>query len=96
LISGSTVADFVSTVQGFCAQYDQTQWNDMLRLELPDLTDEDIAWLSTMAATMSRPIVNGGQKKQEGRAENNNDGTNKQQQCRARPSHTPDVGQAEG
>ncbi len=53
----------LAIVQAFCRQYVREQWNEMLRQELPGLTDDDITWLSTMAGYTPLPAVAGGGKR---------------------------------
>ena len=63
LISGSTVTDFATTVQAFCRQYARERWSEVLRQELPGLTEDDITWLSTMAGNAPTQTAVGGGKR---------------------------------
>ncbi len=45
LASGSSINDIATALSIFCSQYSAKQWGDLLREELPELTDEDIEWL---------------------------------------------------
>jgi hypothetical protein len=87
LISGSTVTDFVATVQDFCRKYAQEQWSEMLRQELPGLTEEDITWLSTMVESMPPPAAGGGGKRQRAKES----AAARERAVRRSPRHTPDV-----
>ena len=49
-IIGSSVTDIYTTLQLFCGEYDERNWNGLLRRLVPELTDEDCAWLSTLGA----------------------------------------------
>ncbi len=47
LVSGSSINDIATALSIFCSQYRDSakQWGDLLRQELPELTDGDIEWL---------------------------------------------------
>jgi hypothetical protein len=45
LLSGSSIKDIATALSLFCSEYGSSHWNELLRKELPDLTDEDIDWL---------------------------------------------------
>ena len=49
-INGSSVTDIYTTLQLFCGEYDARNWNGLLRRLVPDLSDEDCEWLSSLAA----------------------------------------------
>jgi hypothetical protein len=91
LISGSTVTDFATTVQAFCRQYAREQWSEMLRQELPGLTDDDITWLSTMAGYTPLPAVAGGGKRRRA----NQSAQRGERAVRRSPRHTPDAREEE-
>ena len=59
LLSGSSIKDIVNALSLFCSEYSSSDWNDLLRKELPDLTDEDIDWLCglTEAAEALEPLA---------------------------------------
>ncbi len=46
LLSGSSINDIATALSVICSQYGTEQWGELLRKELPALTDEDIEWLS--------------------------------------------------
>ena len=48
-INGSSVTDVYTTLQLFCGEYDERNWNGLLRRLVPELSDEDCEWLSTLA-----------------------------------------------
>jgi hypothetical protein len=48
-INGSSVTDIYTTLQLFCGEYDERNWNGLLRRLVPGLSDEDCAWLSSLA-----------------------------------------------
>jgi hypothetical protein len=54
LLSGSSINDIATALSTsiFCSQYSTEQWGDLLRMELPALTDEDIEWLCGLTETM--------------------------------------------
>jgi hypothetical protein len=52
LLSGSRVNDIATALSIFCSQYSVERWSDLLRKELPELTDEDIEWLCGLTETM--------------------------------------------
>jgi hypothetical protein len=52
LLSGSSINDISTALSIFCSQYDAEHWGDLLRRELPELTDEDIDWLCGLTAAM--------------------------------------------
>jgi hypothetical protein len=49
-INGSSVTDIYTTLQLFCGEYDARNWNGLLRRLVPELSDEDCEWLSSLAA----------------------------------------------
>ena len=51
LLSGSSIKDIATALSLFCSEYGSAHWNDLLRKELPDLTDEDIDWLCGLSET---------------------------------------------
>ena len=53
LLSGSSIQvnDIETALSIFCSQYSTNQWGDLLRQELPELTDEDIEWLCGLTST---------------------------------------------
>jgi hypothetical protein len=54
LLSGSTIIDIVNSLNAFCLRYGPEGWPALLRQELPDLTDEDIEWLSDLSEEMEQ------------------------------------------
>ncbi len=52
LLSGSSIHDTATALSIFCSQYSTKHWGDLLRQELPELTDEDIEWLCGLTETM--------------------------------------------
>jgi hypothetical protein len=58
LLSGSSIKDIATALSLFCSEYSSSHWNELLRKELPDLTDEDIDWLCglTEAAEALEPL----------------------------------------
>ena len=52
LLSGSRINDTATAFSIFCSQYSTERWGDLLRKELPELTDEDIEWLCGLTETM--------------------------------------------
>ena len=52
LLSGSRINDIATALSIFCSQYSTERWGDLLRQELPELTDEDIEWLCGLTETM--------------------------------------------
>jgi hypothetical protein len=52
LLSGSKLSDIVATLQEFARTYGRDNWHNILRAAAPDLTDEDIDWLSSLAQSM--------------------------------------------
>ena len=54
LLSGSSISDIVSALTSFCQMYGSDGWAALLRQELPDLTDEDIKWLSDLSEEMEQ------------------------------------------
>jgi hypothetical protein len=58
LLSGSSIKDIATALSLFCSEYGSARWNELLRKELPDLTDEDIDWLCglTEAAEVLEPL----------------------------------------
>ena len=58
LLSGSSIKDIATALSLFCSEYGPSHWNELLRKELPDLTDEDIDWLCglTEAAEALEPL----------------------------------------
>ncbi len=58
LLSGSSIKDIATALSLFCSEYGSSHWNELLRKELPDLTDEDIDWLCglTEAAEALEPL----------------------------------------
>ena len=50
LLSGSSINDIVTTLSLFCSHYSAANWGELLRRELPGLTDEDIEWLCSLSA----------------------------------------------
>jgi hypothetical protein len=91
LISGSTVSDFANTVQAFCRHYAREQWSEMLRQELPGLTEEDITWLSTMAGNTPPPTAGGGGKRRRA----NHAVPGDERVVRRSPRHTQGAGEEE-
>jgi hypothetical protein len=59
LLSGSSIKDIATALSLFCSEYSSSHWNELLRKELPDLTDEDIDWLCglTEAAEALEPLA---------------------------------------
>ncbi len=49
-INGSSVTDIYTTLQLFCGEYDARNWNGLLRRLVPDLSDEDCEWLSSLSS----------------------------------------------
>ncbi len=49
-INGSSVTDVYTTLQLFCGEYDERNWNGLLRRLVPELSVEDCEWLSSLAA----------------------------------------------
>jgi hypothetical protein len=45
LLSGSSISGIATALTMFCTQYGPDNWADLLRQELPELTDDDITWL---------------------------------------------------
>jgi hypothetical protein len=91
LISGSTVTDFATTVQAFCRQYARERWSEVLRQELPGLTEDDITWLSTMAGNAPTQTAVGGGK----RRRTNQSAQGGERAVRRSPRHTPDAREEE-
>jgi hypothetical protein len=64
LLSGSSIKDIATALSLFCSEYSTSHWTDLLRKELPDLTDDDTDWLCglTEAAEALEPasIVSSG------------------------------------
>ncbi len=58
LLSGSSIKDIATALSLFCSKYSTSHWADLLRKELPDLTDDDIDWLCglTEAAEAWEPV----------------------------------------
>jgi hypothetical protein len=52
LLSRSSINDIATALSIFCSQYSTKRWGDLLRQELPELTDEDIEWLCGFTETM--------------------------------------------
>jgi hypothetical protein len=52
LLSGSRINDIATALSIFCSQYSTEHWGDLLRKELPELTDEDIEWLCGLTETI--------------------------------------------
>ena len=52
LLSGSRINDIATALTIFCSQYSTKRWGDLLRQELPELTDEDIEWLCGLTEAM--------------------------------------------
>jgi hypothetical protein len=54
LLSGSSITsnDIATALSIFCSQYSTKHWGDLLRQELPELTDEDIEWLCGLTDMM--------------------------------------------
>ena len=52
LVSGSKLSDVISTLQEFGRIYARDKWPSILRAAMPDLTDTDIDWLSSLALAM--------------------------------------------
>jgi hypothetical protein len=48
-INGSSITDAYTTLQLFCGEYDERNWNGLLRRLVPELSDDDCEWLSTLA-----------------------------------------------
>ena len=44
LMSGSSINDITTALSIFCSHYSSDHWVELLRQELPELTDEDIEW----------------------------------------------------
>jgi hypothetical protein len=55
LLSGSSIKDIATALSLFCSEYGSSNWNELLRKELPDLTDEDIDWLCGLTEAAERP-----------------------------------------
>jgi len=51
LLSGSSIKDIATVLSLFLSEYSTSHWPDLLRKELPDLTDEDIDWLCGLTET---------------------------------------------
>jgi hypothetical protein len=49
-INGSSITDICMTLQLFCGEYDERNWNGLLRRMVPELSEEDCEWLSSLAA----------------------------------------------
>ncbi len=49
-INGSSITDIYMTLQLFCGEYDERNWNGLLRRMVPELSEEDCEWLSSLAA----------------------------------------------
>ena len=56
LLSGSCLADIITALDEFCSRYDRRRWPDMLREAIPDLTEQDVDWLSSLQDSLSRPL----------------------------------------
>ncbi len=58
LLFGPSIKDIATALSLFCSEYGSSHWNELLRKELPDLTDEDIDWLCglTQAAEAFEPL----------------------------------------
>ena len=52
LLSGSSIIDIATALSIFCSQYSSGHWGNLLRQELPELTDEDIEWLCGLTEAM--------------------------------------------
>ncbi len=48
------ITDIVNSLTSFCQLYGSVGWPALLRQELPDLTDEDIEWLSDLSEEMEQ------------------------------------------
>ena len=61
LLSGSSIQDNATALSLFCSNYSASHWADLLRKELPELTDADIEWLCglTEAAEALEPVSSG-------------------------------------
>jgi hypothetical protein len=54
VLSGSTITDIVNSLTAFGQRYGPEGWPALLRKELPDLTDDDIEWLSDLPEEMEQ------------------------------------------
>ena len=54
LLSGSSITDIVTALTLFCAQYGPGNWADLLRQELPGLTEDDLTWLCGLSEEMEQ------------------------------------------
>jgi hypothetical protein len=54
LLSGSSINDIATALLFFVfsTKYSPKRWGDLLRQELPELTDEDTEWLCGLSETM--------------------------------------------
>ena len=52
LVSGSKLSDITNTLQELGRVYARDKWPTILRTAMPDLTDTDIDWLSSLAQAM--------------------------------------------
>ena len=46
------VNDITTALSIFRSQYSAANWGDLLRQELPELTDEDVEWLCSLTEAM--------------------------------------------
>jgi hypothetical protein len=56
LLSGSCLADIITALDEFCSRYDRQRWPGLLREAIPDLTEQDVDWLSSLQDSLSRPL----------------------------------------
>jgi hypothetical protein len=52
LLSGSSIYDITTALSIFCARYSAASWGDLLKREMPELTDDDIEWLCGLTEAM--------------------------------------------
>ena len=52
LLSGSSINDITTALSIFCSHYSAANWGDLLRREIPELTDEDVEWLCSLSEVM--------------------------------------------
>jgi hypothetical protein len=52
MLHGFSINDIATALSIFCSQYSTKNWGDLLRQELPELTDEDIEWLCGLTEEM--------------------------------------------
>ena len=52
LLSGSSINDITTALSIFCSHYSAANWGDLLRREIPELTDEDAEWLCSLSEVM--------------------------------------------